>query len=99
MSKKFKFKSEKPKEKWRLFGCSEGDRQAKSLKGPHLELFGNREITAEGCMGVFEYSDTYLKLKLPKGSLILCGCNFDIISFEGTTITVRGVITSVEFCV
>ncbi len=99
MSKKFKFKSEKPKEKWQIFGCSDSGAQAQRFKGPHIELFGNREITVEGCMGVFEYSDTYLKLKLPKGALILCGCNFDIVAFEGTTITVRGNMSSLEFCI
>ena len=88
MSKKFKFKSEKPREKWRIFGC-----------GDEIELFGNREITVEGCVGVLEYSDTYLKLRLPRGALILCGGSFDIVTFEGTAITVRGSISSLEFCV
>ena len=50
-------------------------------------------------MRVFEYSDTYMKLKLPKGSLTVCGCNFDIVAFEGSTITVRGNISSIEFCI
>lgn len=99
MSKKFKFKSEKPKQKWRLFNYSDAIIDKNLVKGPHLELFGNRELVLEGCMGVFEYSDTYLKLKLSKGALILCGCNFDIVSFEGSTITVKGRISSLEFCV
>ena len=50
-------------------------------------------------MGVSEYSDTYLKLRLPRGALILCGGSFDIVTFEGTAITVRGSISSLEFCV
>lgn len=99
MSKKFKFKSEKPKPKWKLFGCSDDIIDKNLVKGPHIELFGNREIVLEGCTGVFEYSDTYLKLKLSKGALILCGCGFDIVSFEGSTIIVKGRISSLEFCV
>lgn len=99
MSEKFKFKSEKPREKWQIFGCASADKEIKNVKGPRLELFGNREIIVEGCMGVFEYSDTYMKLKLPKGSLTVCGCNFDIVAFEGSTITVRGNISSIEFCI
>lgn len=99
MSKKFKFKSEKAKEKWRIFGCSDAAIDAEMVKGPHLELFSNREIIVEGCTGVLEYSDTYLKLKLPKGSLTVCGGCFDIVSFEGTTISVKGKISSLEFCV
>ena len=99
MSKKFKFKSEKPKEKWRIFSCSDIGEEARRVGSAHIELFGNREITVEGCMGVFEYRDTYLKLKLPKGALILCGTCFDITAFEGTTITVKGNLSSLEFCV
>ncbi len=99
MSKKFKFKSEKPKEKWRIFNCTDVREQTQLAKAPRIELCGNREITVEGCIGVFEYSDTYLKLKLPKGSLIVCGTNFDIYAFEGSTITVKGNMSSLEFCV
>lgn len=98
MGKKFKFKSEKAKEKWVIFGCGKTS-EPERLNGARIELFGNREITVEGCAGVSEYSDTYLKLKLPKGSLILCGRDFDILSFEGTTITVKGYISSLEFCI
>ena len=99
MSKKFKFKSEKPKEKWRIFNCSQIGEQTKLTNASHIELFGNKEITVEGCIGVFEYCDTYLNLKLPKGSLIISGTNFDISAFEGTTITVKGNMSSLEFCV
>lgn len=98
MSKKFKFKSEKPKEKWRIFNCSDIGEEAQRVKA-HIELFGNKEITVEGCIGVFEYSETYLKLKLQKGALIVCGTNFDISAFEGTTITVKGKMSSIEFCI
>lgn len=98
MSKKFKFKSEKPKEKWKIFSCGD-EISAGAIKNPHLELFGNHEIIVEGCMGVMEYTDTYLKLRLPKGVLTVCGTEFDIVTFEDTTITVKGNMTSLEFCV
>ena len=99
MGKKFKFKSQKPKEKWKIFDCSEIAGKPGQLKEPRLELNGNREITVEGCGGVLEYSDSYLKIKLPKGSLTVCGTAFDIVSFAGETITVRGRMSSLEFCV
>lgn len=98
MPKKFKIKSEKPKQKWKIFNCTD-ETEKETAKGAHTEIFGNREIILEGCMGVFEYSDTYLKLKLQKGALILCGCGFDIITFEGSTIVVKGKISSLEFCI
>ncbi len=99
MAKKLKFKSQKQPEKWRIFSCSDVLGGKERIIGPHIEFFGNREIIIEGCLGVFEYSDTYLKLKLPKGSLILCGNSFDISSFEATTISIKGKIDSLEFCV
>ena len=99
MSEKFKIKSEKAKQKWKLFHYTDKFLDKDMVKGPHLEIFGNSEIFLEGCMGVFEYSDTYLKIKLAKGSLIICGSMFDIVSFENSTITVKGKISSVEFCV
>ena len=99
MAKKFKYKSEKPKEKWRIFGCGDVDIETDMVNGTHIELFSNREITVEGCIGVFEYSDAYLRLRLNKGALILCGSGFDIASFEGSNITVKGKISSLEFCV
>ena len=98
MPKKFKFKSKKSREKWRLFNYTENFLES-NISGPHLELFGNREIIVEGCEGVFEYSDNYIKLNLGKGSLILCGMSFDIVTFENSTITVKGKINSLELCV
>ena len=49
-------------------------------------------------MGVYEYNDTYLKLRLSKGALVLCGERFDIVTYEEKTITVKGKINSLEFC-
>ncbi len=99
MAKKFKFKSEKPKEKWQIFHGLDEALDTEALVGPHFELFGNREILLEGCLGVFEYSDTYLKLKIARGSVIICGRGFDIVLFEDTVIRIKGTISSVEFCV
>ena len=68
------------------------------IKGPHIELFYNNRAVVEGCIGVYEYNDTYLKLRLSKGALILNGEAFDILTFEDKTITVKGKINSLEFC-
>lgn len=99
MSKKFKFESLKPKEKLKIFSCAGDFIDADLVKGAHIEMFYNRQIVVEGCEGVYEYSENYIKLNIGKGSLILCGKDFDIVTFENRTITVKGVISSVEFCV
>ena len=67
------------------------------MSSTHTEIFGNSKISIDGCMGVYEYRDTYLKLKLQRGSVILCGSGFDITYFENRLITVKGKISSVEF--
>lgn len=64
-----------------------------------IEVFSNKELVLEGCLGVTQFNDNYLKLALKGGSLILYGENFDISGFSEKTITVRGVIESLEFCI
>lgn len=99
MSKKLKIEKSKKKQKWRLIDYTETVFEKDMLCGAHTEIFGNNKITIEGCYGVFEYKDTYLKLKLSKGSLILCGSDFEIVFFEQHLITIKGKISSLEFCV
>lgn len=98
MSKKLKIEKEKQGRKWRIFNCSNPVFEGEMLSGPHTEIFGNEKITVDGCLGVFEYTETYIKLRLSKGALILCGNRFDIAFFENELITIRGKISSVEFC-
>lgn len=98
MAKKLKIEGEKKKEKWNLFGGGDAIVDTAFLKGAHIELFANSRITVEGCEGIYEYNDNYLKLRLSSGAVILYGTDFDIFSFEGKTITVNGKIGSLEFC-
>ena len=98
LTKKLKIEKGKKKEKIRVFDCAEELFDTDIMSQPHIEMFGNGKITIEGCMGVFEYESNYLKLKLQKGMLILCGTDFDIVFFENRLMTVKGKILSVEFC-
>lgn len=97
MGKKFKIPSRHKKPKAHLFSFD--DEVSKSNTKSHIELFSNREIIIEGCVGVSEYKNDYIKLKLTKGSIIICGEEFCIKSFENKNITVSGKISSLEFCV
>ncbi len=92
--KKFKFKSSKEKQKIKfLSDCSN------MLIGTHIEMFSNKEINIEGCEKILEYTDDHIKLKLSKGMLLLFGEEFDIETFEGSIIVIKGNISSIEFCV
>ena len=99
MSKKLKIEKSKKSEKWNISGREKIDSQTAILKGPHTEIFGNSCINIDGCSGVEEYRDTYVKIRLCKGSIILYGKGFDIAFFENKLITVKGEISSLEFCV
>lgn len=100
MSKKFKFPSKHKKAKLHLFSFEEDkEKMLRKEVQAHIELFCNREITIEGCLGIFEYKEDYIKLRLLKGSVILCGKSFYVAAFENKIIRIKGIISSVEFCV
>jgi len=90
---KYRFISSKPKEKINFL--SEKDFV---IDGTRIEVFSNREIIVEGCLGVFEFSDTLIRINLKRGSIIVSGKSFDINGFEEETITIKGIINSIEFC-
>ncbi len=92
-----KIKTPKKKHKWRLLSLSEEAANTEILGSAHIEIFGNGKISIEGCLGVYEYKDTYLKLRLVKGTVILCGIGFNITYFENNTISIKGKISAVEF--
>lgn len=97
LSKRLKIEKTVKRQKISLSGRDE-EAYESAFSGPHTEIFGNSRINIDGCFGVAEYRDTYIKLRLNKGMLILCGSGFDIVFFENRLITVKGKISSVEFC-
>lgn len=99
LAKKYKTEQKKTREKWNILRDLDAFPEKDMLGGAHTEIFGNSKINVDGCLGVFEYRDTYLKLKLQKGVLILCGSGFDIVFYEEQLISIKGKISSVEFCV
>ncbi len=92
-----RLKLKKKKSKWKLGGFSEDETARENIGSARIEICGNTRITVDGCLGVYEYRDTYLRLRLTKGTVILCGIGFNIVFFENRQITVKGKISSVEF--
>ena len=90
-------KLKKKKSKWKLGGFSEDETARENIGSARIEICGNPRITIDGCLGVYEYRDTYLRLRLTKGAVILCGIGFNIVFFENRQITIKGKISSVEF--
>ncbi len=92
-----KLKIPKKRSKWRLFRFSGDNSSTEILGSAHLEIFGNSKISIDGCLGVYEYKDTYIKLRIYKGAVIICGSGLNIVYFENRLITICGKICDVEF--
>lgn len=99
LARKFEFGSQKKSEKVHLLGSKKDFFEVDTLSGAHIEMFSNKEIVIEGCLGVLEYNEEYVKLNLGKGSMLLCGRDFDIYEFENKSIRICGFISNIEFCV
>lgn len=94
--KKLKIEKSLKKAVWNLSGKDIVD---EILLSPHIEIFGDSKIEIEGCEGVFEYNSDYLKLKIIKGTVLICGSNFEILTYENKQLTAKGKIVSIEYCV
>lgn len=62
-----------------------------------VELHGSREVLIEGSTGVIYYSDTSMRIGLGRQTLLLVGCDLSIRAMFGRTLSVVGMIKSVEF--
>ncbi len=98
MAKKLNFEKSKKRVSWNLAPKSDFI-DCDILSSFHIEIFGSEKIEVDGCMGVYEYTGDYLKLRLKKGAVVVCGSDFDILTFENKKITAKGKIKSIEFCV
>lgn len=95
---KIKFLSKKEKNKFSILPSKERVLPVE-LSDLHVEMFSNKEIIIDGCVGVSDYTDDYIKLKLKKGYFILFGSSFHIYLFEDETISIKGVIKNIELCI
>lgn len=95
---KFKFKSAK-KNKFNLIKDRDEILNSDVTKGIHTEIFSNKKVIIEGCKGIVDYQDNYIKLKLKKGFFSLTGTEFLIISFDEEKIIIKGNVLTVEFCI
>jgi len=64
---------------------------------PRVELRGSREALIEGSTGVIYYSDTAMRIGLGRQTLLLFGSELRIRIMFGSTLTIAGHISSVEF--
>ena len=67
------------------------------IVGCHIELFSNKKILVEGCYGIIEYNENFVRINLSKGEVQIFGSKLDIFNMVSDTITVKGNIDNIEF--
>lgn len=96
---KFKFKSQKNKNKFNFIADNNEILNDEMVKGSHIEMFSNQKMILDGCQNIIDYQSDYIKLKLKKGILTIMGTDFLISAFENENIIIKGNICTIEFCV
>ena len=67
--------------------------------GVRIETFSNKEAIVEGCKGILEYSDEYIKLNVGCGNVGFFGTGLYAHSFSDETLVIKGRIKNIEYCV
>ena len=97
MLAKFRFKTNGEKNKLKIFRYEKASESRKKLLTPQIEMLSNKELNLDGCKGIIEYNDVYIRIKVSGGEITVTGDALNIPVFEGAAITVSGKIKSVEF--
>ena len=96
--KEFKFISHKKKDKIKVFDNTDGLSDLEKSYGVRTEIFLNKSATVEGCLGVLDYKNEYIKIRVKKGYMIFTGKALEISLYEENIIKIRGIISNVEYC-
>lgn len=67
--------------------------------GVKVEVFSNKEAIIEGCKGIMEYNDDYIKINIGRGSIVFTGDELFAYSYFGETLVIKGRINNIEYCV
>lgn len=63
----------------------------------HIELCGNCEAIVEGCRGVLEYNDKFIKLDTGRLTVAFSGSDLCLGTFQLEQTVIHGSIISIEF--
>lgn len=67
--------------------------------GVKIEVFSNKEAIIEGCKGIMEYNEDYIKINIRRGSMVFSGKELYAYSYFCETLVIKGIINSIEYCV
>ena len=93
MSKKIKTDQTQKKEKFKLFADSEVPAATETV----INVMGNKEVSIDGCRGVIDYYDNFIKIKIIKGVALFSGSSLVLTEFSENGAIIKGNIESIEF--
>jgi len=65
--------------------------------GAHMEFYGNRQVTVEGCRGVLEYDEDAVRLSTDTGIVRFTGRSLSLTCLSGDSAVISGFILTVAF--
>ncbi len=64
-----------------------------------ITVVGSSELMVEGLRGILDYSAETLRINTLSGVLLIMGAGLEITSMTAEELSLKGKITSLEFCV
>lgn len=90
-------RAEKPKEKKTLVGALLQMPQTPLAQLSQIELMSNREALVDGCKGVVEYNEDFIRLNLGSMMVRFCGRSLQLRSMSEQSVVIEGFIQSIDF--
>lgn len=71
--------------------------QAPQTPLSQIELLSNREALIDGCKGVLEYNEKFVRLSLGNMTVRFCGRNLQLRSMSEECVAIDGFLQSIDF--
>lgn len=71
--------------------------QSPTAEASQIELLSNREALVDGCKGVMEYNENFIRLNLGKMTVRFCGRNLQLRGMSEGNVVIEGFIQSIDF--
>ncbi|MGN1097575.1 MAG: YabP/YqfC family sporulation protein [Clostridia bacterium] len=64
-----------------------------------LTIVGNSELLVEGLRGILDYNSETFRVNTVSGIIIVTGSGLEISALTSEEVTLKGKISSIEFCI
>lgn len=72
-------------------------RETAGVKGPVTHICGDRQASVDGCLGVIDYYENIIRLRVQSGTVTFCGTGLCMEELTDTLAEISGKIASVAF--